>query len=187
MQVILDEPMGQQNSSAVKYGTFWLRFAALLVDGIILAPISFGVTYFNITSWKSASVMLVITMIGISYKPFMEFNYGATLGKMALKLKVTDLQFQQPNLQTILLRNVFHIVPTLITSVLSIGMYTDPDFEMVTGYMEFVTFSQQFAATQLVSTISGLITLIDAIMLAVDDQKRSLHDRIAGTLVIEKP
>jgi uncharacterized RDD family membrane protein YckC len=186
MQAILDEPLIQQDNTNVKYGGFWPRFGALILDGIILSPISFGLTYYNITSWKSSALMILVSLIGIGYKPFMEFYYGATLGKMALKLKVTNLNFEKADLGTILLRNIFHILPTLLSLFFTVGMFSDPDFESISGYQDYLMFSQRFSAAQYISYGSGLITIVEAIMLAVDQQKRTLHDRIAGTFVIEK-
>lgn len=185
MQVILDQPIVEQDRSSVKYGGFWPRLGALLLDGLILSPLTFGVTFFNITEWKSTALMVVVTLAGIAYKPFMEYSYGATLGKMALRLKVVDLNFGRADIGKILLRNVFNIVPAVLTLLLSIGMYMDPGFEDITGFMEYSAFSQQFSAIQYVSYCNSLIAIVEAIMLAVDDQKRALHDRIAGTYVIE--
>lgn len=187
MEEILDQPLFQPDKSSVTYGGFWQRFGALIIDGIILSPITFGLTYFNITSWKSSLILVLITLVGVSYKPFMESAYGATWGKMAMKLTVTNLNFEKASLGEILLRNIFHIVPTLIILFFSIGMYNDPAFQSVSGYGEFTTFSKQFPASQYTSYVSGIITIIDAIVLAVDQQKRSLHDKIGGTLVIYKP
>jgi uncharacterized RDD family membrane protein YckC len=131
--------------------------------------------------------MLIVAFIGVAYKPFMEASYGATLGKMALKLKVTNLDYEQPDLQTILLRNIFHIVPSLLIAFLSVGMYSDPGFEDIASYSEYVTFGQQYVASTMISYCSGILTIVEAIMLGVDDQCRTLHDRIASTYVIEKP
>jgi uncharacterized RDD family membrane protein YckC len=186
MQGALDEPIIQRENVRVIYGGFWPRLGALFIDAIILAPISFGLTYYNIVSMKSGAVMMLVAVASIAYKPIMEFYYGATLGKMALNLKVTNLDFERADLQTILLRNIFHIAPPLITALLSFGIYSHPDFEAVSGYIEYSAFSRQFVGPQIVNSIAGLIVIVEAIMIAIDDQKRSLHDRIAGTYVIEK-
>jgi uncharacterized RDD family membrane protein YckC len=186
MQVILDQPLVQQDQSGIKYGGFWPRLGALIIDGIILSPITFGVTYFNITQWKSAPLMLALTLLAIAYKPFMEFTYGATLGKMALGLKVTNLNFERADLGQVLLRNIFNIAPSLVTLVISFSMYNDPDFQDVSGYQEFLGFSQGFVANQFVSGISSIIAIVELIMILSDDRRRSLHDRMAGTFVVQK-
>jgi uncharacterized RDD family membrane protein YckC len=186
MEEILDQSLIQSEKSNVKYGGFWERFGALLLDGIILAPISLGLTYLNMTSWKSSLILVLISIVVVGYKPFMEFTYGATLGKMALRLQVTNLELEKASMGEILLRNVFHLVPQLIGLVLTIGMYNDPEFESVSGFGEYSVFSRGYLGLQYVNYASGFITIIDAIVLASDHQKRSLHDRIGGTLVVHK-
>ncbi|HCW08865.1 MAG TPA: hypothetical protein DGG95_16030 [Cytophagales bacterium] len=186
MDEVLDQPLFDKTTPQVKYGGFWARLGALLLDGLILSPISFGLTYFNISSWKSALLLVLISVIGIAYKPFMEFNYGATWGKMALKLKVTNAEFGKAEFSEILLRNIFHILPTLITLLYTVAVvFTNPDFESVSGWGDYTKFLQQFKTLTYINYASGLVTLVDAIMLVADDQKRSLHDRIGKTFVIE--
>lgn len=81
MAGILDETLIPQDNVQVKYGGFWPRLGALVLDGIILAPITFGITYYNISTWKSIPLLALISIIGVAYKPVMEHMYGATLGK----------------------------------------------------------------------------------------------------------
>jgi uncharacterized RDD family membrane protein YckC len=188
MEDILDQLPTNQATGNVKYGGFWSRFGALFLDGLILAPITFGLTYMNVSSWKSTMLMILISIVGIGYKPFMEFTYGATWGKMALKLKVTNANFGKADLTEILFRNIFHILPQLIVLLVSIStVYNDPDFESVSGWTDYAGFLEKFAVLKYINYTSGLITIAEAIMVATDDQKRSLHDRIAKTFVIEQP
>jgi uncharacterized RDD family membrane protein YckC len=116
----------------------------------------------------------------------MEYNYGATLGKMALRLKVVNLQFEKADLQEILLRNIFHIVPPLITLFITIGIYSSEEFQDITGFREFSTYSNQHTSLQIINVVSGIITLVDMIVMLSDSRKRSLHDKIGGTYVIER-
>src|SRR5687767_7279656 len=101
---VLDQPLIEVDANAVKFGGFWLRLGALIIDTVILAPISFGVMFFNITSWKSPLLLIIFSLIAVGYKPAMERYYGATLGKMALKLRVVNLQLQPANLTEIVMR-----------------------------------------------------------------------------------
>ena len=185
MDEILDQPLGTPDRSTVKYGGFWQRFGAVFIDGLILAPVTFGLTYFNITSWKSSLLLIVVSLLGIAYKPVMEIMYGASLGKMALKLKVTNLEFEKADVGQILLRNIFHIVPQLITLAFTVSLYMDPEFESVTGFMEFSLLTQKYSMLQFANFASGALTIVDVIMLISDQQKRTLHDRIGGTLVVD--
>ena len=129
--------------------------------------------------------LIVVSLLGIAYKPVMEIMYGASLGKMALKLKVTNLEFEKADVGQILLRNIFHIVPQLITLAFTVSLYMDPEFESVTGFMEFSLLTQKYSMLQFANFASGALTIVDVIMLISDQQKRTLHDRIGGTLVVD--
>lgn len=181
---VIDQPIIQTNENVVKYGGFWARFGAVIIDGLILAPISFGVSYFNIVTWKSPLLLVVFSLVTVAYKPLMEFLYGATLGKMALKLKVVNLQYERATLGEILLRNIFHLAGSLLTLFFTIGVYTDPEFESISGFTEYTAFTRNFVVLQFISYASGFITIVDGIVLLADKQNRSLHDKIGQTFVI---
>jgi uncharacterized RDD family membrane protein YckC len=81
-----------------RYAGFWRRFAALMVDGVI-SWIVMGVGMVIIalaggggSNWAAAMqsgwVTLISTVFGIVYSVGMVGKYGATLGKMALGIKV---------------------------------------------------------------------------------------------------
>lgn len=62
-----------------KYASFIDRFAAAFIDCLI---IGFAGSFISNTTWFSFVLIL-------AYSTWMEGNYGATVGKMVLKLKVT--------------------------------------------------------------------------------------------------
>lgn len=185
---ILDAPQSHTtiDPNTVVYGGFWVRFGAMFIDGLVLAPVSVGLMYYNATSSKNALLLAAITLLSLAYKPVMEYIYGATLGKMALRLRVVDAQFEKAGLQEILLRNIFHIVPSLVTLAFTVSIYLNPEFQDVDGFMEYSQYTGQFKSLQIMNFVSGLITIVDAIVLVSDSRKRSLHDKIAQTYVIER-
>ena len=144
---------------AVRYGGFWIRFVAVLIDGFIVGivvwPIS-GMMALAIgmaggaVSMPTIGVHLVRGIVGLTFSFCANWLYEAgmessskqaTLGKMALALKVTDLQGRRIS------------------------------FARATG--------RHFA-----KIISGMILLIGYIMAGFTERKQALHDMIAGTLVI---
>lgn len=146
-------------AGAMRYAGFWIRFAAKLVDGIIMGVVlglpiiaimsSMGVLE-NSPEGPSETDVLVQMVFQIvyfvvygAYSIFFTGKYGATPGKMACKIKVVDATGAQ------------------------IG------YQRATG---------RFFA----EILSGLIFYIGYIMVAFDDQKRALHDRICNTRVIYK-
>jgi uncharacterized RDD family membrane protein YckC len=181
----LDQQLVEENVKA-NYAGFWPRVGASVIDFLILAPVTIGVTYFNIVSMKSLAVLLLINLAALAYKPFMEFAYGATFGKKSLDLRVVNVDLQPANLKEVLLRNIFHIGGTLVSILFSIQMFFAPGFEEVDGFTSYITFTQAAGASAatMVNYLLMLITLVDVIVLLVDDKNRSLHDKIGNTCVI---
>lgn len=148
-------------TKAYGYAGFWIRFVAVLIDGVLLGivvaiPLVFlqfallgpqpmpvpgqppDMSYFV----RAQLFNLISAAINISYYALMESSqYQATLGKMALGLKVTDAYGRR----------------------LSVG---------------------RAYGRELAKILSGLICMIGYIMAAFSDKKQSLHDLIAGTLVV---
>jgi uncharacterized RDD family membrane protein YckC len=154
------------------YAGFWLRFAAYVIDYIIIYVVQsfvfipvlgvLGISFAskmdsmdNMSDAESmgmamgfaavmAATALLTTIIAILYWSIMESSkYQATVGKMALGLKVSDVDGQNLDFVKSLIRNVCKI-------------------------------------------ISGMILGIGYIMAGFTERKQGLHDIIAGTLVVKK-
>ena len=186
MEIILDNDLLQSQNPAIEYGTFWQRLGALLIDSIVIGTITFPLTFYNIISWKSTIILVIASIIGLAYKPFMEYKYRATLGKMALNLIVANQQYEPANLMEILLRNIFHIVPTLVSLVISYSLFSSPEFKDVHSFIDYGALSQRQGMMNYIQMVIGFIFIADGIFLMTDDKKRALHDRIGKTFVIKK-
>ena len=83
--------MEENNSSQeeIKYAGFGIRLLAVIIDGFVTSPIGILIVY-NFLVIKSFPLMILTTILSALYKPLMEWRYGATVGKMTLKLKVID-------------------------------------------------------------------------------------------------
>ena len=103
---ILDTP--EQSFAPTVYGGFWMRFLAALVDGIILAIPMYGLMFIFMDSFIDFSnpeamgeeppiagmMSLVIGLIVLQWLYYALMESGknqATIGKMALNLKVTNM------------------------------------------------------------------------------------------------
>jgi uncharacterized RDD family membrane protein YckC len=152
---------GVAYASVVTYAGFWRRFAAALLDGILINIVS-GVASFIIglivgvsfsgagtdedTAYGAAFLIAILVSLGISwvYYALMESSSKqATLGKMALGIIVTDNQGRR----------------------ISFGRATGRYFAKF---------------------ISMLILFIGYLMIAFTEKKQGLHDMIADTLVVLK-
>jgi uncharacterized RDD family membrane protein YckC len=90
---ILDVPPSVE--TRVEYAGFWIRFAALIIDRIILFVMQLIV---NLMFGKDAPVLVVISwmVLGLIYYSVMESSqYQATIGKLAVGIKVGDREGEQ--------------------------------------------------------------------------------------------
>lgn len=166
MEATLTQPVVMNTA---RYGGFWIRLVAVIIDYIILGFVQFVViapilTAMGLVSLDTpvvanpedgaAMVAAIMGMMGVAqgislvvgflYFTLMESSKnGATVGKMALGLKVVDAEGNTLSFGKAALRYVGRIV-------------------------------------------SMMIFLIGYIMAAFTSRKQALHDMIAGTYVIKK-
>jgi uncharacterized RDD family membrane protein YckC len=150
---------GAATSSQWHYGGFWIRFAGVFIDGILMQVVRVPLSLLllgtvmsplaaakpNPAVFTGAMVTLgfVSMLIACLYEVIMIHQFGATLGKMAVGIKVIRTDGSGVGWGT------------------SIGRY----------FMKIV---------------SGLILGIGYIMAGFDDEKRALHDRVCDTRVVYK-
>jgi uncharacterized RDD family membrane protein YckC len=133
-------------------------------------------SWLHIESRLSSISLVLLSVMAVAYKPFMESVYGATLGKMVLKLKVVNVRLEKASLGEILSRNIFHVVPFLISLTLT---------ELFAQWVFSPIFDSSVTALTLIYIANFLVTIVDIVVLLGDKRYRSLHDRIGGTCVIE--
>ena len=142
------EPIQNQESiiftdqPPVTYGSFWERFAAMFIDGIILAIVNFLVGLL-VSGWPFFAGNVVTIIIGWLYYALQESGSNqATVGKRAMGLRVTDLNGHRVS------------------------------FARATG--------RHFG-----KIISAIIIFIGYFMMIWDDRNQTLHDKMAGTLIVK--
>jgi uncharacterized RDD family membrane protein YckC len=147
------------NSGDMRYAGFWIRFAAKIVDGLILG-LPFVVAFAFVVVSRGAAMrpgrssqlqfdlvplllQLGFVFVQMAYQIFFVGKYGATPGKMACKLSIVTAEG---------------------------------------GKVGYGRATGRFFAEML----SGMICYIGYIIAAFDSQKRSLHDHICNTRVVYK-
>ena len=144
--------------TGVRYGGFWIRLVAAIIDSIILrvvvAPVGIifgglglaggmmtGIPHIGLHLLGGGVTVIFLIFGSWLYEAFMESSsYQATLGKMVFGMKVTDLNGNRIS------------------------------FERATG--------RHFA-----KWLSAMIFFIGYIMIGFTERKQGLHDLLAGTLV----
>lgn len=79
-------------SRSMKYGGFWIRFVARLLDGVIMGGTNFAIgllfaALFRNSALAGISVLLGL-LIGFTYEVWFVARFGATPGKMIFRLKI---------------------------------------------------------------------------------------------------
>lgn len=101
----------QAAAEQVEYAGFWVRFAAVLVDGLVLA-IPSGII--NAIFGKSLGGFLGYVLMW-AYAIYMLNTRQATLGKMAVGLKVTTTDGGKPTVGKLALREIIGKILDIIT------------------------------------------------------------------------
>ena len=183
-EYILDDQFEFENK--VRYAGFWIRFGASLIDSLVLIPIAL-LTFYDILVLKSFPFYLIISVIGVLYKPLMEHYYGATLGKMAVGIKVVDRSFHRIDLGKSFVRSMPWLVNQAAAIVSMYFMFYTFGFDEATDFMEFAQFQQHVDDPfQWVSSVTSFFLIISGIVIATNDYAQGLHDKIADTFVIYK-
>ena len=136
------QPYGQQQYGQPQYGygqpqlqyvSVWPRAGAVIIDTIILYVVFFilgfilGLISQNAQS-VSGVVSLLVIIIAFGYFIVMEAMWGATVGKMALRLRVVKIDGSPISWSESVIRNLLRIVDALPTAYLvgAILVWTSP-------------------------------------------------------------
>lgn len=171
-----------------RYASWFNRLIAYFIDLIFITLIVAPLNYFNIIGSKNFIWFLIITLISISYKPLSEFYYNKTIGKYFLKLTVTSVNFQPIGILQSYTRNIFFIIPSVLSIPFYYLAFNDPILSSVNDFKHFASaMSSKYPLQSIISSLTFLLILIDSLFLFFDGKKqnRTLHDIFAKTVVLQ--
>jgi uncharacterized RDD family membrane protein YckC len=147
------------------------RFGCIFVDGLIVgvptAVISGMIAAAGASPVVIGMISLLATVGQIVYFGQMHGKFGQTVGKMAGKLIVINEDGSPITLQTAYIRALAYTGPSIISGL-----------AVLSGVRSFVAIA---------GIIVGVYGLANVLVALVDrNQQRAIHDRIAGTRVVEK-
>ena len=167
------------------YAGFWRRFAAQLIDGLLLGILVFPLTWYDLIVWKNYPLYIITSILSALYKPLMEYKYGATWGKMAMSVRCVNADYEKLSLSQAFGRNMVFLVPGILMVILNYFIFASSGFAQANTFIEVGQCINQFSALSWTNNLYGLFLLVDAIVLGTDGRKRSLHDKWANTYVIK--
>ncbi len=163
---------------------FWIRVGAYIIDGLIFIPIVI-LSIWNLYSLKSIVVLVLASLPGLIYKPFMESFFGATLGKMACGIKVIDDNGKKLSLFGAYVRFFPFLLLTGITLAGQLILFLSPQFQSATSFVE-IGQAQQGNFLAPISTVVNVLMLIECVFAAFTLRKRALHDMLAESFCVYK-
>ena len=182
--MILDQEQVSSGYENNYYASFWNRVGATLVDGLIFIPVV-GLNYYNMYYSKSIFLMLILSVVYIIYKIYMEGQYGATFGKMALKIKIIDQNRESINFEKSVMRNSLYIIGAILGVMVNYNLFTHPDFIDATTFLDMGMIQQEigYGFFEILNGLFGLVILI-SILFVLAENRQALHDRFANTFCI---
>jgi len=164
----------------MKYATIWRRFWAALLDFLILLPVLL-VTLYAKRHVQNSFLLVGLILFSYSYANvyniWMHSRSGQTLGKMVTGVRVLDEEeLWPPSLREAFLMNIGNVIYSLCT--IAMALYA----------VVIHSYSQQgFLHSPIHKTLNflfGCWVAADYISIFCNRKHRSLHDFIAGTVVV---
>lgn len=163
-----------------QYRTFWPRFVALLIDNFIMLPLVILEDWFRQAGLPITFFYLwfpVTATIPVAYRVFTHWKYGQTLGKMAMHVRVVDVDSEGGiGFQNSLRRELPQIVFSIFAIYISIAYFgidqESPEMKLPMSLLG------SFAMIWTLATIAVFIS---------SPKSRTLNDIIAGTVVVRVP
>jgi uncharacterized RDD family membrane protein YckC len=176
-----------------KYKTFWRRFFAIIIDVLVLVPITMllenisqttGVQFF---SWFNNFTIYAYTII-------LHGLYGQTLGKYILRVKVLTLSETKISFKNAFLRDA---IPLLLTFIIVgymfiyfgplLSSFDSNEMPSEQQLMEVMLQMQKtFLPMMILTLMHNAWILLELITMLTNNKRRAIHDFIAGTVVVKK-
>jgi uncharacterized RDD family membrane protein YckC len=183
-------PVYLENSFERLYGNFGYRFAALLLETLILIPITLVVLFINNTNLNNYYYTLPLNFVLLLfYYVYLPVRYGATPGKMIMGLQILKLDGTPISYKESFLRYLPMFAISLISVLINlIGLlHADADTYNALPWVQKQQYIQSFTSPWNYINI-GVINLVyfgSFIYYMLDDRNRSLSDVIGGTVVVK--
>jgi uncharacterized RDD family membrane protein YckC len=170
----------------ITYVGFLPRFAALIIDGLILSAAIIPISLLA-DEVPGPAITILTSFIPFLYNPIMEYRYGATVGKMAMRIKIVNTEHERLTINNVIFRNFIYFAIQLISVSTDLYKFYNQSENNFGG---FTSMSDFFTPEIMISIIYGLVIIViytvELIFLLTDEKHRSLHDRIGKTYVVQK-
>ena len=155
-----------------KYRTFAPRLLALLLDTVLLLPLTIAAdmaTEMEVGETAKQAIIFGLNVAAVVYFVAMHAIYGQTVGKMLMKVKVVDLSEAPIGFKRAIMRDIPQIIFTFLSLAPFMTAPLTENPEMQINILTLCLMAWSFA---------------DIAVFLSNDKRRALHDYIAGTVVV---
>lgn len=171
------------------YAGFWLRLIAMFIDGMVFMPIALIYLYTRAISWDIAiGISIPYCFSYALYNVYFHGRWGGTVGKLLIRIKVVTLEGKDINYTRACLRHGVDLGLAVLSSIaFTMALLTAQNTETTLDgwkqlnaifHVSLPLWWNWIKAGSNTWIFSELVTLL------TNNKKRSIHDFIAGTVVI---
>lgn len=173
------------------YATFIQRFGAGLIDVIVLLIII--IPFLNLQSINfnlAAIIEIGVLSIFIVYNIFFNATYGGTIGKLLLRIQITNVNGVKIGYKEALKRSSVDILltlPLLAITLFALTKVNQLDFLVADIIVKEELLRVFYPSWEwMVNRAIDIWVWSELVILLMNERRRALHDFIAGTIVINK-
>lgn len=180
----------RQTGGELRYASFWHRCGALVLDALILSPL-YALDFYLEGQSRMYYVYTLAPMelVSVFIYLFMVVKYGGTPGKLLMGLRTVSLDGARVTSKQAALRYAplwsMNMLVAVATISGALGM-SEQTFQSL-GFLErSEALEAQAPMVQVFTWLMFAYLFAALITMLANDKRRTLHDFLAGTVVVHK-
>jgi uncharacterized RDD family membrane protein YckC len=180
------------NADTLRYAGFWPRLASALLDMVVMTPLM------ALLFWGSAQFRLFEVynflpgiVFSLLYSVYLVRRFGGTPGKLMVGIRIRKLDGEPVGYREAFLRQLPDFILSTLMSIafiVSVFHMTDAEYHSL-AFMERTKRMVELTPSwhRPLQWIQNVWSWGELIVLLTNRKRRSLHDYIAGTVVVHEP
>ncbi len=185
-----EHPVTTQDGDQILYAGFWPRVGAYFLDFLILTPyLALSMYLANKFLYYYVYAFVPVVLFGWFYSIYLVERFGGTPGKLILKIRIKMLDGSDVTRKAAVLRYLPLWVLSALTSlafVFSVSLIREETYHAL-SYLDknklIVELTPSWYKT--VDLLTKIWILAEYVTLLFNKRRRSVHDLIAGTIVVK--